>query len=179
MSRMGKRPVPFDSKVKATLKGNNISLKGPLGELSYQASDLVKLSIEGNEISVAADFETKEGRTMGGTARALIRNMVEGVSVGFKSTLLLKGVGYRAQAKGQNVTLNLGYSHPVEYVLPKVVSIEMPNNTTLIMTSPDKQVLGQVCAEIRKYRPPEPYKGKGIHFEGEQIIRKAGKTAKK
>lgn len=179
MSRMGKRPVPFDSKVKATLKGNDITLKGPLGELNYQASDLVKLSIEGNEINVAADFETKEGRTMGGTARALIRNMVHGVTEGFTSTLVLIGVGYRAQAKGQNITLSLGFSHPVEYELPKSVKITMEGNTKLILTSPDKQVLGQVCAEIRKYRPPEPYKGKGIHFEGEQIIRKAGKTAKK
>ena len=179
MSRMGKRPVPFDSKVQANVKGNLITLKGPLGELSYQANEQVKLKVDGNEIIVSADFETKEGKTQGGTARALIRNMVQGVTEGFTSTLNLIGVGYRAQAAGQKLTLNLGFSHPVEYELPQAVKVQMEGNTKIILTSPDKQVLGQVCAEIRKYRPPEPYKGKGIHFEGERIIRKAGKTAKK
>ena len=116
---------------------------------------------------------------MGGTARALIKNMVQGVSEGFKANLNLVGVGYRAQAQGQKLTLSLGFSHPVEYALPKVVKAQVDQNTKITLTSCDKQVLGQVCAEIRKYRPPEPYKGKGIHFEGEIIRRKAGKTAKK
>lgn len=179
MSRLGKRPVPFDSKVQATLKGGSLTVKGPNGEMSYQANNQVSISVEDGQISVAADFETKEGRTQGGTARAIIRNMVHGVTEGFTSVLELKGVGYRAQAAGQKLTLNLGFSHPVEYDLPKVVNCQMEGNTKIILKSCDKQVLGQVCAEIRKYRPPEPYKGKGIHFEGEQIIRKAGKTAKK
>jgi len=178
MSRMGKRPVAFDSKVKANLKGNFITLKGPKGEMSYEANPAVALKIEGNEIIVSADFEQKEGKMMGGTARSIILNMITGVSEGFTSVLNLIGVGYRAQIQGQKLTLSLGFSHPVVYELPKVVSGQIDGNTKITLSSCDKQVLGQVCAEIRKYRPPEPYKGKGIHFEGEIIRRKAGKTGK-
>ncbi len=175
---MGKRPVAFDSKVKADLKGNLITFKGPKGELSYEPNSAVSLKIDGNQVLVTADFETKEGRVMGGTARSIINNMVTGVGNGFTRVLNLIGVGYRAQVQGQKLVLSLGFSHPVEYQLPKVVKGQVDNNTKITLTSCDKQVLGQVCAEIRKYRPPEPYKGKGIHFEGEIIRRKAGKTGK-
>ena len=178
MSRLGKLPVSFDSKVKADLKGNKVTFKGPNGEMSYEPNAAVTLKLEKEEILVQADFEIKEGRMMGGTARAIIKNMVEGVTTGFTSVLNLIGVGYRAQVQGQKLTLNLGFSHPIEYQLPANVKGQVDNNTKITLSSCDKQVLGQVCAELRKYRPPEPYKGKGIHFEGEVIRRKAGKSGK-
>src|SRR3989339_1541313 len=164
MSRMGKRPVMLDGKVKAEVKANNITLKGPVGELTYQVPEQVQIKLEGSEVQVSADFETKEGRTHGGTVRANIRNMNQGVGKGFTSVLQLIGVGYRAQVAGQKLTMSLGFSHPIEYQLPQVVAGKVDGNTKITLTSCDKQVLGQVCAEIRKYRPPEPYKGKGIHF---------------
>ena len=178
MSRMGKIPVTFDSKVSAELKNNSLTIKGPKGEMSYAPNVAVSLTVEKESVSVSADLETKEGRMMAGTARALINNMVFGVSTGFTTVLNLIGVGYRAQIAGQKLTINLGFSHPIEYELPKVVKGQVDNNTKITLQSCDKQVLGQVCAEIRKYRPPEPYKGKGIHFEGEVIRRKAGKSGK-
>lgn len=179
MSRLGKLPVAFDSKVKAQLKDNAVTFTGPLGEMTYVANKDVSLKLEGNTVTVDADFETKQGRMMGGTARALILSMSTGVHTGFTKVLNLIGVGYRAQLQGQKLTLSLGFSHPIVYELPKVVKGQVDGNTKITLTSCDKQVLGQVCAEIRKYRPPEPYKGKGIHFEGEVIRRKAGKTGKK
>ena len=179
MSRLGKRPVKIDSKLKVDVKDSLITIKGPNGELSYKIPEQVKLNVADGEIAVTADYETKDGRMFGGTARSIINSMAIGCSEGFTKVLDLVGVGYRAQVKGQNLTLNLGYSHPVEYALPGVVACKVDQNTKITLSSCDKQVLGQVCAEIRKYRPPEPYKGKGILFEGEVIRRKAGKTGKK
>lgn len=178
MSRLGKLPVAFDSKVKAEFKNQLLQIKGPNGELSYQVPESVKLVIDGNSILVDVDFNDYDMKMLGGTARALIKNMIEGVTSGYTKNLVLVGVGYRAQAKGQTLTLSLGYSHPIEYQLPAQVKGSVEANTKITLTSPDKQTLGQVCAEIRKFRPPEPYKGKGILFAGEQIRRKAGKTGK-
>lgn len=179
MSRLGKRPVPFDGKVKAEVKDGKLNVSGQNGNLDFLIPSGVEVTVNDGNISIAADFETSEGKTLGGTVRAIARNMVEGVTTGFTKTLNLVGVGYRAQVSGQSLVLNLGYSHPIDYALPKVVKATVEANTKVILTSCDKQVLGQVAAEIRKFRPPEPYKGKGILFEGEQIQRKAGKTGKK
>lgn len=178
MSRLGKRPIAIDSKIKADYKDRNLKIKGPNGEMSFLIPNEVELDLGKEEIKIVADFEKKEGRIMGGTIRSIVNNMVHGVTEGFTKVLELVGVGYRAQVSGQKLTLALGYSHPIDYELPKQVKAQVDGNTKITLTSCDKQVLGQVCAEIRQYRPPEPYKGKGILFAGEQIIRKAGKAAK-
>ncbi len=178
MSRIGRLPIPFDSKVKIDYKDKLITVKGPQGELSYQTPDEVDLEIKDFAIKIIADFDAANGRRMSGTARSVIFNMVHGVSTGFSKTLELNGIGYRAQIQGQKLTLTLGLSHPIEYELPKMVKGEVDANTKVTLNSCDKQLLGQVAAEIRRYRPPEPYKGKGILFSGEIIRRKAGKTAK-
>lgn len=178
MSRLGKRPVGLNSKVKATYKDHVINVNGPGGEMSFKIPEGVELDVGKDDITVVIDFETSEGRMMGGTIRSIINNMVHGVTEGFTKVLELVGVGYRAKVSGQMLTLNLGFSHPIEYNLPKTVKAEVEGTTIIKLTSCDKQVLGQTTAEIRKYRPPEPYKGKGILFQGEQIKRKAGKAAK-
>ena len=178
MSRIGKLSIPVDANVKVEYQEKRITVKGVRGELSYKIPDGVELDIGDSTIRVIADFNAAAGRRISGTARALINNMVQGVTIGFSKTLELNGVGYRAQLQGQQLTLSLGYSHPVEYELPEKVSCQVEANTKMILTSCDKQLLGQVAAEIRRYRPPEPYKGKGILFSGEVIRRKAGKTAK-
>ncbi len=178
MSRLGRRPVELNSKVKADYKDKLLMVKGPLGEMKLKIPDGVELNLDKENINIQTDFETTFGRTMGGTVRSLVLNMVHGVTEGFTKVLVLTGVGYRAQVSGQKLTLALGYSHPIDYQLPKIVKGEVDGNTKITLTSCDKQVLGQTAAEIRKYRPPEPYKGKGILFEDEQIRRKAGKAAK-
>ncbi len=178
MSRIGKLPVPVDSQVKVDYSDRVVTVKGPKGEVSFETSDIVELQIGDAEIKVIADFKTESGRRVSGTTRSLINNMVQGVTVGFSKTLELNGVGYRAQLQGRKLTMSLGFSHPVEYELPPKVECQLESNTKMIFTSCDKQLLGQVAAEIRRHRPPEPYKGKGILFAGEVVRRKVGKTAK-
>jgi len=178
MSRLGKLPLALGSKVKAEYKDNLLTIKGPNGVLDYKVPESVKLLVDAEQIKVDVDFSISEMSMQGGTARALIKNMIDGVTDGFKKQLELVGVGYRAQIAGQKITLALGFSHPVIYVLPDAVKGLVDGTTKITLTSPNKQMLGQVCAEIRKYRPPEPYKGKGILYAGEQIRRKAGKTGK-
>lgn len=179
MSRIGKAPVALSSKVKVAYKDGVVNVKGPVGEMSYTVPQGVDLKVDETSINVVADFTTSEGRMMSGTTRANLNNMVFGVTEGFTKSLELNGVGYRAQLSGQKLTLTLGFSHPVEYELPKAVKAKVDANTKLTLTSCDKQLVGQVAAEIRKYRMPEPYKGKGILFTGEIVRRKAGKSAKK
>lgn len=178
MSRLAKIPVGFDSKVKVTYKDKLLTVKGQQGELSYRVPEDVDMAINKDNIQIVADLNTTKSKMMAGTARSLVSNMVQGVSAGFTKKLELVGVGYRAKLSGQKLTLSLGYSHPVEYNLPKIVSGQVEGNNKIILKSCDKQVVGQTAAEIRKFRPPEPYKGKGILFEGEIIKKKAGKTAK-
>jgi len=178
MSRLAKKPIAFDSKVQATYKNRELKVKGKLGELTHQIPEEVDLEIKDNSIKITGDLESSKVRMMAGTTGSIVRNMVTGVSEGFTKVLELVGVGYRAQLSGQKLTLALGYSHPIEYQLPKAVSAELDGNNKIKLVSYDKQILGQTAAEIRKYRPPEPYKGKGVLFEGEVIIRKAGKAAK-
>jgi len=178
MSRKGRLPVELDGKIKSEFKDSVLVLKGPLGEMSFKIPDCLKLKIEDHQITVETDFDNKEKRMMAGTARSIINNNAFGITKGFDKQLELVGVGYRAQQAGQKLTFQLGFSHPVEYQLPDTVQAEMNGNTKITLKSCDKQLLGQVAAEIRAYRPPEPYKGKGVLYGGEIVKRKAGKTGK-
>ena len=194
MSRIGKHPVQIPAGVTATVDGSHVSVKGPKGELERTFSPLVVLIHEGDTITVKiprtpgtedlsheAFKQTKSykaANAMQGLTRTLIANMVEGVSNGFEKRLELTGVGYRATLKGKDLDLSLGYSHPILYVCPENISFEVPDNTHISVRGIAKEQVGQVAAEIRAKRPPEPYKGKGIHYQGEHIRRKLGKAAK-
>ena len=178
MSRIGKKPVTVPAGVTVTINGNEVKVKGPKGELDRTFSDLVTISQEGEEIHVARNDATTESNAQQGLTRTLIHNMVVGVSEGFEKKLELTGVGYRAQLKGKDLDLSLGYSHPVIYACPENISFEVPDNTHITVKGISKEQVGQVAAEVRAKRPPEPYKGKGIHYEGEHIRRKLGKAAK-
>ena len=178
MSRIGKKPVTVPAGVTVTINGNEVKVKGPKGELDRTFSDLVTISQEGEEILVARNDETTESNAQQGLTRTLIHNMVVGVSEGFEKKLELTGVGYRVALKGKDLDLSLGYSHPVIYKAPENIEVLVPDNTHITVKGISKEQVGQVAAEIRMKRPPEPYKGKGIHYEGEHIRRKLGKAAK-
>lgn len=178
MSRMAKVPIAFDSKTKVDYKNDVLTIKGSNGELTFNIPKGVTLDVDKESLRINADLESKKGRAMSGTVASIVKSMIIGVNEGFTTVLELVGVGYRAQISGQKLTLSLGYSHPIEYELPKIVKGDVEATTRLILKSCDKQVLGQTVAEIRKFRPPEPYKGKGILFAGEYVRRKAGKAAK-
>ncbi|AGX01977.1 50S ribosomal protein L6 [Bacillus infantis] len=178
MSRVGKKPIEIPSGVTITVDNNNVTVKGPKGELTRSFSPDMAISVEENIINVSRPSEAKEHRALHGTTRALIANMVEGVSKGFERGLELIGVGYRAQKQGKNLILNVGYSHPVEIVPEEGIEIEVPSNTKVIVKGTSKERVGALAANIRDVRPPEPYKGKGIRYEGEYVRRKEGKTGK-
>jgi large subunit ribosomal protein L6 len=177
MSRIGKLPVPILKGVQVGQKNGTVSVKGPKGELMLDLHPDVKVVVDDSEIRVERPSDSKPHRALHGLTRALIANMVKGVTEGFSKTLEIVGVGYRADAKGNGITLNVGYSHPINYVPAEGVKLECPNQTTIVISGVDKQKVGQTAAEIRGFRPPEPYKGKGIRYQGEHIRRKAGKTA--
>jgi large subunit ribosomal protein L6 len=178
MSRIGKKPVQIPSGVTVAVNDNTVSVKGPKGELTRTLSDLVKVNVEGEELTVVTTEETTEANAQHGLSRTLVNNMVLGVSEGFEKKLELVGVGYRAALKGKNLELSLGYSHPVPYPAPENITFEVPDNTHITIKGISKEQVGQVAAEIRAKRPPEPYKGKGIRYEGEHVRRKLGKAAK-
>lgn len=178
MSRIGKKPVQIPAGVTVTVNGTTVNVKGPKGELERTFSDLVTISEEGEEILVTTNDETREANAQHGLTRTLIHNMVIGVSEGFMKQLELTGVGYRVALKGKDLDLSLGYSHPVIYAAPENITFEVPDNTHINVKGISKEQVGQVAAEIRMKRPPEPYKGKGIHYMGEHIRRKLGKAAK-
>lgn len=175
MSRVAKKPVAVPKGVDVTLAGNTVTVKGGKGTLSVTLHDSVQVSQEGSELSFAPRSTAPEADAQAGTARVIVSNMVDGVSKGFERKLQLVGVGYRAAAKGSSVSLTLGFSHPVEYPLPTGVSAETPTQTEIVLKSADKQLLGQVAAEIRAFRPPEPYKGKGVRYADEKVNRKEAK----
>jgi len=175
MSRIGKLPIPVASGVEVRLNGRELTLKGSKGELSLTAVSDVTLSQGDEGIEVKPMDDSKRARSMWGMTRALIANMMVGVTEGFNKTLELEGVGYRAQMQGSNVKLALGFSHDVVYEPPQGIQIQAPKPTEIIVTGADKQQVGQVAAEIRGYRPPEPYKGKGVRYQGEYVRRKEGK----
>lgn len=178
MSRIGKKPVQIPAGVTVTVEGNHVHVKGPKGELDRHFSELVTIKEEGEEILVTVNDESREANAQHGLTRTLIHNMVLGVSEGFMKQLELTGVGYRVALKGKDLDLSLGYSHPVIYKAPENITFEVPDNTHINVKGISKEQVGQVAAEIRMKRPPEPYKGKGIHYVGEHIRRKLGKAAK-
>ncbi|WP_042353696.1 50S ribosomal protein L6 [Bacillus rubiinfantis] len=178
MSRVGKKPIEIPAGVTVTLNNNTVTVKGPKGELSRSFNPEISINVEENIITVTRPSDSKEHRTLHGTTRALLANMVEGVSKGFEKNLELIGVGYRAQKQGSKLVLNVGYSHPVEIEPEKGLEIEVPANTKVIVKGTDKERVGALAANIRQVRPPEPYKGKGIRYEGEYVRRKEGKTGK-
>jgi large subunit ribosomal protein L6 len=173
MSRIGNHPIPLPAKVEVTLATGAITVKGPLGTLTREYGP--ELSIEKSGDTLVCKAATAAAKPMHGTLRALVANMVKGVSVGFERKLTLVGVGYRAQAAGDKVNLSLGFSHPVVHTMPKGVKVETPVQTEIVVKGIDKQSVGQVAAEIRAYRPPEPYKGKGVRYTGERVVIKETK----
>jgi len=175
MSRVGKYPVEVPAGVTMALAGNILTAKGKLGELKLTIADNVEAKIDGAKVSVMPKTKEAQARMMWGTTRANIANMVKGVSVGYAKTLEITGTGYRAAVQGKNLVVNLGFSHDVTYAIPEGIKISCEKPTLIKVEGTDKRAVGQVCAEIRSYRPPEPYKGKGVKFEGEAIRRKEGK----
>lgn len=179
MSRIGKRPISIPNKVTITIEGQSVTVKGPKGELSRVLPGEVMVSQEGETLQVNRRDESRAARQRHGLCRTLVANMVEGVSQGFQRRLEIQGVGYRAQVQGRNLTLNMGYSHPVQIEPPEGIQFAVENNTNVIVSGIDKEVVGNTAAQIRAVRPPEPYKGKGIRYAGEVVRRKAGKAGKK
>lgn len=176
MSRIANAPIEIPGGVEVTLSGNLIKVKGSKGELEFTSHELVSVKQEDAQIKVVADDSAgKQAVALAGTTRALVNNMVAGVTNGFEKKLTIIGVGYRAQAQGQKLNLTLGFSHPVVYEVPQGIKVETPSNTEIVVSGIDKQKVGQVAAEIRAYRPPEPYKGKGVRYADEYVLRKQAK----
>ncbi|GHA05568.1 50S ribosomal protein L6 [Arenicella chitinivorans] len=175
MSRIANAPVTLPSGVEVTLDGQRVKVKGSKGELEWNVHELVTVEQEDAQVKVSANDSSKQAVALAGTTRALVNNMVTGVTAGFEKKLTIVGVGYRAQAQGQKLNLTLGFSHPVVYEVPEGIKVETPSNTEIVVTGIDKQVVGQVAAEIRAYRKPEPYKGKGVRYADEYVMRKQAK----
>ena len=179
MSRIGKKPVTLPKGVAVEIQGNTVAVKGPKGELRRTLHSEMQVAMADGQVTVARPSEEKRHKALHGLSRTLVQNMVDGVSKGFSKTLEIQGVGYKAEAKPYGVNLIVGYSHPVKYEAPKGIKISVENNTVVKIEGADKEPVGQVAAELRSVRPPEPYKGKGIRYQGEQVRRKAGKTGAK
>ena len=175
MSRIGKKPVPVPSGITANVEGQTVKIKGPKGALQVVLHDDVAVKLDGGQIKVDPRFETKRARSQWGTSRTLIANLIAGVTKGFEQRLEINGVGYRASVQGKNLQIALGYSHDIVYPIPEGITIATPRPVEIVITGSDRQKVGQVAAEIREYRPPEPYKGKGIKYADERIFRKEGK----
>lgn len=176
MSRIGRKSVNIKD-VTVTQKGNTVFVKGKLGDLSLDVHPNISVEIEGDELLVKRPNNSRENRSLHGLTRALIQNMVTGVTEGYSKTLNIIGVGYRAELKGKNMLLNIGYSHPIYFIPPDEITLEIPSNTQVVIKGINKELVGLVAAKIRSFRKPEPYKGKGIKYSDEIIVRKAGKTA--
>jgi len=179
MSRIGKRPIPIPAKVTVTLDGQTVSVKGPKGELSRTLPPEVIIEQDGDALVVKRRDESRRCRERHGLCRTLVANMIEGVSQGFQKRLEIQGVGYRAQIQGSNLTMSVGYSNPVTIAPPQGIQFAVENNTNVVISGIDKEIVGNVAARVRGVRPPEPYKGKGIRYAGEYVKRKAGKAGKK
>ncbi len=176
MSRIGKIPVAVPPKVKVEIKGRNVFVEGPKGKLDFELPHRTSAKLEGGNVLVSRDGEDAEAKALHGLSRALINNMVKGVSDGFVKKLEIQGVGFKAIVQGNNVNLVLGYSHPINYPIPEQIKVTVLEGTKLTIEGPSKQVVGQVAAELRSYYPPEPYKGKGVRYSTEKVRRKEGKT---
>jgi len=175
MSRIGKKPITVPSGVTANVEGQTVKVKGPKGALSVALHDDVAVKLDGGQIKIDPRFETKRARSQWGTSRTLISNLIAGVTKGFEQRLEINGVGYRAAVQGKNLQIALGYSHDIVYPIPEGITIATPRPVEIVITGSDRQKVGQVAAEIREYRRPEPYKGKGIKYSDERIFRKEGK----
>jgi large subunit ribosomal protein L6 len=175
MSRIGKRPVALPSGVEASVSGQTVTVKGPKGSRDFTATDDVSINVDGGVVSVAPRGSSKRARQQWGMSRTMVANLVQGVTEGFKKELEISGVGYRAAIQGNVLKLNLGYSHDVDFDVPEGVTVTCPKQTEIIVEGNDQQLVGQVAANIREWRAPEPYKGKGIRYKGEYIFRKEGK----
>lgn len=179
MSRVGERPIPVPPGVEIELNGSSVSVKGPKGQLSRTIDRRLGISHQDGVLQLTRSLDTPEVRAMHGLHRALVANMVTGVSTGFERRLELQGVGYRAAVSGQNLTLTVGYSHPVEIVPPAGIQFEVPQPVVVVVRGANRETVGEVAAKIRSVRPPEPYQGKGIRYQGERVKRKVGKAGKK
>ncbi len=178
MSRIGKQPIAVPAGVDVTIDGNTVTVKGPKGTLTRSFPAIMSIKREGDEIIVTRPDDSREARSYHGLTRTLVHNMVEGCANGFSKKLQLVGVGYRAALKGRDLEMQLGFSHPVSVKAPEGIKLEVPSQTEIIVSGASKQQVGQIAADIRKWRKPEPYKGKGIRYEGEKVRRKLGKAAK-
>ncbi len=176
MSRIGKQPIAIPAKVKVEAKGQKISVEGPKGKLNFDLPGRTSLKIEDGKIVLGRDGDDAQAKALHGLSRALVNNMVKGVSEGFVKKLEIQGVGFKAAVQGKLVNLSLGYSHPLNYPIPDQIKVTVEENTKVTIEGPDKQLVGKVAAEIRSFYPPEPYKGKGVRYVGERVVRKEGKT---
>lgn len=176
MSRIGKQPIVIPAKVKVAVQGRKIFIEGPKGKLELELPRRTSLKVDGDNLVLSREGDDAEAKAFHGLSRALVNNMVKGVSEGFVKKLEIQGVGFKAAVQGKHVNLNLGYSHPLLYPIPDQIKVTVEENTKLTIEGPNKQVVGQVAAEIRAYYPPEPYKGKGVRYAGEKVVRKEGKT---
>src|ERR687895_718530 len=179
MSRIGRKPVTVPKGVTLQVQGNTVAVKGPRGELRRSLHPEMQSAFANDQFTVARPSDEKRHKALHGLTRTLVQNMVDGVSKGFSKTLEIQGVGYKAEPKPYGINLIVGFSHPVKYEAPKGIKITVENNTVVKVEGPDKELVGQVAAELRAVRPPEPYKGKGVRYQGEQVRRKAGKTGAK
>jgi large subunit ribosomal protein L6 len=178
MSRIGQAPIPIPQGVEVTVEGYHISVKGPKGTLELRAHPDINVRVDEGNVLVTRHSDDRDHRALHGLTRSLVANMVHGVTEGFSKVLEIQGVGYRAAAKGKNIELSVGYSHPVPIEAPEGITFTVESPTRIVVSGADKQAVGQIAADIRKHRPPDPYKGKGIRYEGEYVRRKAGKAAK-
>jgi large subunit ribosomal protein L6 len=176
MSRIGRLPVTIPAKVKVEVKGRKVFMEGPKGKLDFDLPQRTTAVVEGAQVKVSREGEDAAAKALHGLARAILNNMAKGVSEGFVKKLEIQGVGFKAAVQGKNVNLSLGYSHPINYPIPDQIKVTVEENTKLTIEGPSKEVVGRVAAEIRAYYPPEPYKGKGVRYVGEKVVRKEGKT---
>jgi large subunit ribosomal protein L6 len=176
MSRIGKQPITIPAKVKVEVKGQKVRVEGPKGKLDWELPGRTTLKIEGTTATVSRLGEDAQTRALHGLSRALVHNMVKGVSDGFVRKLEINGVGFKAAVAGKMITMNLGYSHPINYSIPDQIKVVVEENTKITIEGPDKQLVGKVASELRSFYPPEPYKGKGVKYSDEKIVRKEGKT---
>jgi large subunit ribosomal protein L6 len=177
MSRIGQKPILVPDKVKVTVQGAAIAIEGPRGKLKHTLPSGIEAALQGKELLVKKTGETRQHKALHGLSRSLLANFVQGANEGFQKKLEIQGVGFKAALAGKNLTLNLGFSHPINYPVPDDIKVTVTDNTNITIEGADKQKVGAVAADIRAYYPPEPYKGKGVRYAGEQIIRKEGKTA--
>ena len=176
MSRIGKQPIVIPPKVKVEVKGQQVFVEGPKGKLNWQLPRRTAIKVQEGKVLISRQGDDAEAKALHGLSRALVNNMVRGVNDGFSKKLEIQGVGFKAAVQGKNVNLTLGYSHPVLYPIPDQIKVTVEENTKLTIEGPDRQVVGQVAAELRSFYPPEPYKGKGVRYVGERVVRKEGKT---